>query len=289
VYAWKSSGGPKDSTDNNAAISQHDSESPFSWDYTGAKGGNSVNPLVNTVPAGSGTATGAATATVSCVPRPTSAGSAVTSGAASASQAATSTRSDDDENDDNTQRGRPTTIPSSILSRFGPQRTDTAEKIKRQEINYCDDSSSSNTNTGFIPLSGTQSTMSKRLAAHGILAALAFVILFPAGAIAVRLASFRLVVWFHAGFQMFAYVVYIAAFGLGVTMANDLKVVSSLLCSHLPAISTNSSPAKLPPPHHRHSRLRRPLHPTLPRLPPSLYVQEIPNTHRCLARPYLVW
>jgi hypothetical protein len=75
--------------------------------------------------------------------------------------------------------------------------------------------------------------MKKRLAAHGILAALAFVVLFPSGAIAVRLASFRLVVWFHAGFQMFAYVVYIAAFGLGVTMANDMEVVSSTLSDHL--------------------------------------------------------
>jgi hypothetical protein len=158
----------------------------------------------------------------------------VTSGAASSTQAATSTRSDDDENDDRTLRGRPTSFPSEIRSRFGPQSTADAENEKRQEINYCDDSDSSNTNAGFTPiLTGAQSTMKKRLAAHGILAALAFVVLFPSGAIAVRLASFRLVVWFHAGFQMFAYVVYIAAFGLGVTMANDMEVVSSTLSDHL--------------------------------------------------------
>lgn len=229
VYAWRSSGGPKDSTNNNVAFSKHDSQSSFSWDYASAKGGSSVNPFVNAAPAVSGTGTGAVTATASCVPRPTSAGSAVTSGASSATRSATtSTRSDGDGNDDSTQRGRPTSIPSALLSRFGPQTTASAENNKREEINYCDNSDSSNTNTGFTPiLSGAQSTMKKRLAAHGILAALAFVILFPSGAIAVRLASFRLVVWFHAGFQMFAYLVYIAAFGLGVTMANDLGVLNS--------------------------------------------------------------
>ena len=97
---------------------------------------------------------------------------------------------------------------------------------ERQAINYCDDSSSSNTNNGFTPIpSGAKTTFNKRLAAHGILASLAFVIFFPAGAIAIRLASFPFVVAFHGAFQVFAYLVYIAAFGLGVTMANDLQVV----------------------------------------------------------------
>jgi hypothetical protein len=39
------------------------------------------------------------------------------------------------------------------------------------------------------------------------------------GAIAVRLASFPGIVWVHAAFQVFAYLVYIAGFGLGVYMA----------------------------------------------------------------------
>lgn len=63
------------------------------------------------------------------------------------------------------------------------------------------------------------------LIAHGVLASLAFVILFPAGAIAVRLASFRGVVWFHAAFQVFAYLVYIAAFGLGVYIASSMEML----------------------------------------------------------------
>ena len=101
---------------------------------------------------------------------------------------------------------------------------------ERQTINYCDDSQSTDSDADFAPIlgGGPLSGINKRLAAHGVLASLAFVILFPAGAIAVRLASFRFVVAFHAAFQVFAYLVYIIAFALGVTMAKDLKVVSGL-------------------------------------------------------------
>lgn len=63
------------------------------------------------------------------------------------------------------------------------------------------------------------------LIAHGVLASLAFVILFPAGAIAIRLASFPGVVWIHAAFQVFAYLVYIAAFGLGVYIASEMEML----------------------------------------------------------------
>lgn len=63
------------------------------------------------------------------------------------------------------------------------------------------------------------------LIAHGVLASLAFVILFPAGAIAIRLASFPGVVWLHAIFQIFAYLVYIAAFGLGAHIASEMEML----------------------------------------------------------------
>jgi signal transduction histidine kinase len=64
------------------------------------------------------------------------------------------------------------------------------------------------------------------LIAHGVLASLAFVILFPAGAIAIRLASFPGVVWLHAVFQVFAYLVYVAAFGLGVYIASGMGMLN---------------------------------------------------------------
>jgi hypothetical protein len=64
------------------------------------------------------------------------------------------------------------------------------------------------------------------LIAHGVLASLAFVILFPMGSIAIRLASFPGIIWIHAAFQIFAYIVYIAGFGLGVYLAKDLNLMS---------------------------------------------------------------
>jgi hypothetical protein len=86
-------------------------------------------------------------------------------------------------------------------------------------------------NAGFSPIrSGPAGNQKMMLIAHGVLAGLAFVILFPAGAIAIRLASFPGVIWLHAVFQVFAYLVYIAAFGIGVYMANQMNLVS-LLCS----------------------------------------------------------
>jgi hypothetical protein len=63
--------------------------------------------------------------------------------------------------------------------------------------------------------------------AHATLAGLAFVIFFPFGAIAIRLASFTGVVWFHAAFQVFAYIVYIIAFGLGISLAKEFNMVSN--------------------------------------------------------------
>jgi hypothetical protein len=54
--------------------------------------------------------------------------------------------------------------------------------------------------------------------AHGAAAGTAFVGLFPIGAILIRLAGFKGVVWVHAAIQGLAYVLYIAAFGLGLWM-----------------------------------------------------------------------
>jgi hypothetical protein len=65
------------------------------------------------------------------------------------------------------------------------------------------------------------------LIAHGVMAALAFVILFPVGAISIRLLNFPGLVWFHAAFQAFAYLVFLVAFGLGVSIANTEGVVST--------------------------------------------------------------
>jgi hypothetical protein len=59
--------------------------------------------------------------------------------------------------------------------------------------------------------------------AHGILAGLAFVILFPIGAIAIRIIPGRFALFIHAGFQLIAYLIYMVAFGLGVWLVQDLR------------------------------------------------------------------
>jgi hypothetical protein len=64
----------------------------------------------------------------------------------------------------------------------------------------------------------------KMIVAHGILASLAFVILFPVGAIAIRLGSFRGAWLIHGLFQLFAYIVYTAAFGLGVWIVTNMPI-----------------------------------------------------------------
>ncbi|OAL56232.1 hypothetical protein IQ07DRAFT_469435, partial [Pyrenochaeta sp. DS3sAY3a] len=74
----------------------------------------------------------------------------------------------------------------------------------------------------------------KIIVAHGVLAALAFVLFFPVGAILIRLGSFRGVWLVHGIFQLFAYIVYIAAFGIGVWMVNNLPV--NLLDTYHPII-----------------------------------------------------
>lgn len=66
------------------------------------------------------------------------------------------------------------------------------------------------------------------LIAHAVLACLAFVFFFPTGSILIRVASFPGVLWLHAAFQVFGYIVFIAGFGLGVYYAVFDGYVSTL-------------------------------------------------------------
>lgn len=144
----------------------------------------------------------------------------------------TQTNDDNDNDDSQTRWGRPswaTARPTAWPTGRPPWDDDDDgpnRLAKRQNLPYCDDISSGN--GGFTSIgSGAGGSSQRRtmLIAHGVLASLAFVILFPAGAIAIRLASFRGVVWFHAAFQVFAYLVYIAAFGLGVYIAYGMEML----------------------------------------------------------------
>ena len=65
------------------------------------------------------------------------------------------------------------------------------------------------------------------LLAHGVLACIAFVGLFPIGGILIRLGNFTGLIWVHPALQSFAYVIYIVAFGMGVYMATQLKLMNN--------------------------------------------------------------
>lgn len=75
--------------------------------------------------------------------------------------------------------------------------------------------------------------------AHGSLMGLAFVAVFPFGAIAMRVLSFRGLIWFHAATQFFGYTLALAGMGLGVWIATKPDyIVRSFLLSFRPPISS---------------------------------------------------
>ncbi|KAF2091532.1 iron reductase domain protein, partial [Saccharata proteae CBS 121410] len=114
---------------------------------------------------------------------------------------------------------------------YGPFTWQMASAKGGNSVNPFTDSSSSGTTAssagGASATSscGEFSNYSKMIIAHGVLASLAFVIFFPAGAISIRLFSFPGLIWFHAAMQAFAYVVYIAAFGIGVYLATTFEMI----------------------------------------------------------------
>ena len=59
--------------------------------------------------------------------------------------------------------------------------------------------------------------------AHAALASSAFVFLFPMGAIAMRVLPGRLALIIHGIFQLFAYIIFTAAVGLGIWIAVTVR------------------------------------------------------------------
>jgi hypothetical protein len=76
-----------------------------------------------------------------------------------------------------------------------------------------------------IPFGGDFEKAQRAMIAHGVLASLAFVIFFPFGAISIRLFSFPGLLWFHAIVQIIAYLLFIAAFGIGIYLATQIHMV----------------------------------------------------------------
>ncbi|KAH7321931.1 hypothetical protein BKA65DRAFT_513289 [Rhexocercosporidium sp. MPI-PUGE-AT-0058] len=71
--------------------------------------------------------------------------------------------------------------------------------------------------------SGSMETYENVRMAHAILAPIAFVIFYPLGAIAIRLLSFKSLVYMHAGWMMFTYLIVLGSMGMGVWIAVTSK------------------------------------------------------------------
>lgn len=69
-------------------------------------------------------------------------------------------------------------------------------------------------------------TQNRYIQAHGALAFVAFVIIFPLGAILVRLGKFRHLAWTHGGLQVFGVALFFAAAGLGIYVGNALDYMN---------------------------------------------------------------
>lgn len=59
------------------------------------------------------------------------------------------------------------------------------------------------------------------IAAHGLIMAIAFVILYPTGALIIRLLNVRGTLWIHAAWQVFAYLCVLAGLGMGAWIATN--------------------------------------------------------------------
>ncbi len=231
-------GDPIDSDDTEATISQHTDRGSFEFDFTEARGGDSVNPFAEV---SSGTSSGDSSGgsqTVRCTPKSTANSASATAASSTRSASNTIPTSADGT------RGGPGSFPSTYgqasfnsAFEYGPL----APRQASVEDNGCEEGfepvQSSDGSLSGTPILSSSSGLERTrriLIAHGVLASLAFVILFPAGAISIRLLSFPGLVWFHAAVQVLAFVTFIAAFGLGAYLANELALVSVLDSSLFP-------------------------------------------------------
>lgn len=231
IYAYKS-GSSLNTNELDATISEHDGHNGLEWQFADAVGGDDVNPFVA---AGGSTGTQTAVATSAA---PTTVSGTVIPGsctpiaasntAASATGGTTATvTSDDDGCPTGIPRSRP---PASCLTRSGFQGRPTGPpQIKKRDdgcpAGYEAIQNSVNPDTPDL-LSSSSSPSDTIILAHGVIACIAFVALFPIGGILIRVASFPGLLWVHAALQGFAFLFYIIAFGMGVYLATTLDLLN---------------------------------------------------------------
>ncbi|QSZ36018.1 hypothetical protein DSL72_007142 [Monilinia vaccinii-corymbosi] len=83
------------------------------------------------------------------------------------------------------------------------------------------------TSYGASDASTGRSHSDRVLIAHAVLASLAYVILFPSGAIAIRTFSFPNLLWLHAGWMVAAYMMVLASLGMGVWIARSYDALGT--------------------------------------------------------------
>lgn len=86
------------------------------------------------------------------------------------------------------------------------------------------DSGSTTLSYSNAPFGGDYAMGDRIITAHGTIAGIAFVTLFPTGGILIRLANFTGLVWVHAAIQLIAYGFYIVAFAMGIYLATQLNL-----------------------------------------------------------------
>ena len=242
------SGSPIQSDSTDASIRQHGNDyGSFDWDFSNAKGGSEVNPLLAASTSGSsdsgsstdGTTASSASPTCTVAPSSTLASVTGTSGCPTAFPTEFSTA---------WPTARPTEFagcdPIGNRNGRGPYGRRNADAWptaapwrvnEKRALPECEDGASPTGNSGSSGSSSGSSSSNQLsqngrngasgistqtlLLAHGVMASLAFVAFFPIGGILIRVASFTGLVWVHAALQILGFFVYIAAFGIGMWIA----------------------------------------------------------------------
>lgn len=240
------SGSPIQSDSLDETISQHSRDyGSFDWDFSDGKGGSEVNPLLAASgPSNSGsgsssgssdsTATsGSAAATCTQAPSQTLASVTGTSGCptawpteySTAWPTARPTWAADCNPEGSGPGGRgPGSWPTDAPWRNNNEKRQLPECEEGESPTGGSSSSNQLSQNGRSGAFGAQrQTM---IMAHGVMASLAFVGLFPIGGILIRAASFTGLVWVHAVLQVLAFLIYIAAFGIGIYVAMNSQYLT---------------------------------------------------------------
>lgn len=105
-----------------------------------------------------------------------------------------------------------------IHSMYGEFSWSFTSAVGGASINPFEDTTLTANTTISPPASGGGSNINAAavLWCHGIFASAAFVLLFPLGGILIRVGNFPGLIWVHAGLQIFAWLLFVTAFGLGL-------------------------------------------------------------------------